>query len=144
MFPAIALCPKPIIASVHGATLGGGSGLVAAVDIALAVESASFGFTEVRLGVIAAVISPWIVAGIGAGRAREYMLTGERFSAATVFGIGLVHSVAPDLPALDRRIYEKIESTLSVAPGAIAWTKTLIAEAEKNHSTSPLSTLCTP
>ena len=131
MFSAIAQCPKPVIARVHGATLGGGSGLVAAADIALAVESASFGFTEVRLGIIAAVISPWVVARIGAGRAREYMLTGERFSAATAFGIGLVHSVAPDLPALDRRIHEKIESILSVAPGAIARTKTLIAEVDR-------------
>ena len=104
MFSAIALFPKPIIASVHGATLGGGSGLVAAVEIALAVVSASFGFTEVRLGNIAAVISPWIVARIGAGRACEYMLTGERFSAAKALGIGLVHNVTLDLPALDRRI----------------------------------------
>ena len=130
MFSAVARCPKPVIARVHGAALGGGSGLVAAADMALAVESAVFGFTEVRLGIVAGVISPWVVSRIGAARAREYMLTGERFSAGTALRIGLVHGVAPDLPALDRQIREKIESVLVAAPGAIARTKTLIAAVE--------------
>lgn len=126
MFSAVARCPKPVIARVHGAALGGGSGLVAAADIALTVESAVFGFTEVRLGIVAGVISPWVVARIGAGRAREHMLTGERFSARAALEIGLVHGVEADLPALDRRIHEKIESILAAAPGAVARTKTLI------------------
>ncbi len=127
MFSAVARCPKPVIARVHGAALGGGSGLVAAADMAVALESAVFGFTEVRLGIVAGVISPWVVARIGAARAREYMLTGERFSAATAREIGLVHGVAPDIPALDRTIQEKIESILAAAPGAVARTKALIA-----------------
>src|SRR5690242_9974804 len=71
MFLAIAKCPKPVIARVHGAALGGGSGLVAACDIGVAVESVQFGFTEVKLGIIPAIISPFVLARVGPGRARE-------------------------------------------------------------------------
>src|SRR5215471_10709623 len=95
MFLAIATCPKPVIARVHGAALGGGAGVVAACDIAIALESAQFGFTEVKLGIIPGVISPFVIARIGAGRAREYFLTGERFPASVAFDIGLIqHLVA--------------------------------------------------
>src|SRR5215470_6606075 len=81
MFLAIAKCPKPVIARVHGAALGGGSGLVAACDIGIAIESVQFGFSEVKLGIIPAVISPFVIAKIGPGRAREFFITGERFLA---------------------------------------------------------------
>src|SRR4029077_20591741 len=76
MFLAIAKCPKPVIARVHGAALGGGAGVVAASDIAIAVQSAMFGFTEVKLGIIPGVISPFVISRIGPGRAREYFVTG--------------------------------------------------------------------
>ena len=75
MFLAIAKCPKPVIARIHGAALGGGAGLAAACDIAIAVESAQFGFTEVKLGILPAVISPFVVARIGSPRAREFFIT---------------------------------------------------------------------
>ena len=128
MLQTIAACPKPVMARVHGAAFGGGVGLLAAADIALAVESAVFGFTEVRIGVVPAVISPFVLPRIGVGRAREYFLTGERFSAATAHSIGLVHSVHASAESLDDAIHSKIESILSSAPGAIAATKALIAE----------------
>src|SRR5947199_10634532 len=83
MFLTVAKCPKPVIARVHGAALGGGGGLVAACDIAAAVESAQFGFTEVKLGIVPAVISPFVISRIGTTNAREYFLTGERFPART-------------------------------------------------------------
>src|SRR6058998_1735020 len=93
MFHAIAKCPKPVIARVHGAALGGGCGLVAACDIGIAVESVQFGFTEVKLGIVPAVISPLVIARIGPGRAREYFITGERFLAAVALEIGLIQHV---------------------------------------------------
>src|SRR5258705_9977393 len=87
MYLAIANCPKPVIARVHGAALGGGAGLVAACDIGVAIESAQFGFTEVKLGIIPGVISPFVISRIGPGRAREFFITGERFPAATALQI---------------------------------------------------------
>ncbi len=126
MFRSIAKCPKPVIARVHGAALGGGAGAVAASDIAIAVESAVFGFTEVKLGIIPGVISPFVISKIGPGRAREYFITGERFSASTALEMGLVQHVVPDEAALDRLIDSKIAQILTSAPGAIAAAKELI------------------
>ena len=131
MLRTIAACPKPVIARVHGAALAGGSGLVAAVDIALAVSSALFGFTEVRIGVVPAVVSPFVLSRIGPGYAREFFLTGERFSAETAQRIGLLNHVVQDVEALDKAIDFKIEQILTAAPGAIAATKTLIAEVSR-------------
>src|SRR5437762_3664132 len=93
MYLAIAKCPKPVIARVHGAALGGGAGLVAACDIGIAIESVQFGFTEVKLGIIPAIISPFVIAKIGAGRAREFFITGERFLAPVALEIGLIQHV---------------------------------------------------
>src|SRR5437870_8755150 len=90
MYLAIAKCPKPIVARVHGAALGGGAGLVAACDIPVAASGTLFGFTEVRLGIIPAVISPYVIGKIGVSAARELFLTGERFEAAKAAQIGLV------------------------------------------------------
>jgi methylglutaconyl-CoA hydratase len=126
MFSAIATCPKPVIGRVHGAALGGGAGLVAACDIAIAMESAQFGFTEVKLGIIPAVISPFVISRIGAGRAREFFITGERFQAAVALNIGLVQHVVPDESALDALIEGKVAQILTAAPGAIAAAKDLI------------------
>ena len=95
MCEAIDTCPAPVIARVHGYALGGGSGLVACSDIAVAAPDAVFGFSEVRLGIIPAVISPFVLPKIGAA-ARRYFLTGERFDAGTALRIGLVHEVSAD------------------------------------------------
>ena len=126
MFFAIATCPKPVIARVHGAALGGGAGLVAACDIGIAVESVQFGFTEVKLGIIPAIISPFVIAKIGPGRAREFFITGERFLAPIAMNIGLIqHVVSHDL-ALDALVDSKISQILTSAPGAVAAAKELV------------------
>ena len=93
MLEAIDSCPAPVVCAVHGFALGGGSGLVAAADLAIAHPDATFGFTEVRLGIIPAVISPFVLAKIGAA-ARRYFVTGERFGAETALRIGLVSEVS--------------------------------------------------
>jgi methylglutaconyl-CoA hydratase len=95
MLETIDACPAPVVCCVHGFALGGGSGLVACADIAIAWPDAVFGFTEVRLGIIPAVISPFVLAKIGSS-ARRYFVTGERFDAETALRIGLVSEVAED------------------------------------------------
>lgn len=119
-------CPKPVIAVVQGSAIGGGVGLVAAADIALAAEEALFCLSEVRLGIIPAVISPYVVAAMGARACRRYFLTAERFSAATAAALGLVHEVVPaaDLPAARDRV---IQALLQGGPGAQAAVKELIS-----------------
>jgi methylglutaconyl-CoA hydratase len=126
MFLAIAKCPKPVIARVHGAALGGGAGLAAACDIAVAVESAQFGFTEVKLGILPSVVSPFVIARIGTARAREFFITGERFLAAVAQNIGLIQHVVAHEFALDALIDSKISQILTSAPGAVAEAKELI------------------
>jgi methylglutaconyl-CoA hydratase len=126
MFLGIAKCPKPVIARVHGAALGGGCGLVAACDISVAAASAEFGFTEVKLGIIPAAISPFVIARIGAGPARELFVTGERFSASTAQSIGLVQHVVQGEQELDALIEAKLGQIVTSAPGAVAAAKTLI------------------
>jgi len=128
MFLSIVRCPKPVIARIHGAALGGGSGLAAACDISIATHNAAFGFTEVRLGIVPALISPFVVARIGAANARDYFLTGEKFPASTAHAIGLVNHVVPDDAGLDALIEEKLSSILQASPAAIAATKNLILD----------------
>jgi methylglutaconyl-CoA hydratase len=101
MFAAIDRLPTPVIAQVHGAALGGGAGLVAVADIAVAAEDATFGFTEVKLGLIPAVIAPYALARIGQSAARELFVTGRRFDAAHAKEIGLVHAVLPSADLSD-------------------------------------------
>ena len=93
MLDAVERCAKPVVALVHGAALGGGIGLVAACDVAIAADQASFGLTEVRLGLIPAVIGPYVAAAIGVRACRRYVLTGERFDAREALRLGLVHAV---------------------------------------------------
>src|SRR5579872_4260563 len=93
MLEAIDGCLAPVVARVQGNAMGGGAGLVAAADIAIAARDATFAFSEVKLGIIPAVISPFALAKVGAGAARRYFLTGERFDAETALRIGLVHGV---------------------------------------------------
>jgi len=126
MFLAVATCPKPVIARVHGAALGGGAGLIAACDIAVAVESAQFGFTEVKVGIIPSIISPFVLAKIGPAHAREYFLTGERFPAAVARDIGLVQHVVKDEAAMDALIEAKIAEILTSSPEAVRMAKQLI------------------
>ena len=117
--------PKPTVALVQGPAYGGGVGLVSACDIALAAERASFALTEVRLGLIPAVISPFVVRAIGESHARRFMLTGERFGAATALRIGLVHEVV-DGEALPARGTEVVEMLLQCSPDAHRRAKALI------------------
>ena len=112
MLDAIDTCPAPVIAVVQGHALGGGAGLVATADIALAHERAVFAFSEVKLGIIPAVISPYALRKIGESAARRYFVTGERFDAATALRIGLVHEVTPISTQHSRR-----SSASSAPPG---------------------------
>jgi methylglutaconyl-CoA hydratase len=111
MMQAIDGSPAPVVARIQGYALGGGSGLAAAVDVAIAANDAVFGFSEVKLGIIPAVISPFVLPKIGEGAARRYFLTGERFDARTALRIGLVSEVADDLDdAVDRVVAELLTS----------------------------------
>jgi methylglutaconyl-CoA hydratase len=111
MMEAIDGSPAPVVARIQGYALGGGSGLAAAADIAIAAEDAVFGFSEVKLGIIPAVISPFVLPKIGKGAARRYFLTGERFDAPAALRIGLVSEVANDLDgAVDRVVGELLTS----------------------------------
>jgi methylglutaconyl-CoA hydratase len=124
---AIRDCPRPVVARVHGAALGGGAGLVAACDIAVAGAGARFAFSEVRLGLVPAVISPFVLPRIGVSAARALFLTGERFDAARAQAIGLVHEVVPD-DALDEAMARTVADLTAGAPEALAITKRLIAQ----------------
>jgi methylglutaconyl-CoA hydratase len=107
MLEAIDGCPAPVVAGVQGHALGGGCGLVACCDIVVAEHGAQFGFSEVKLGIVPAVISPFALRKIGSSAARRYFVTGERFTAESALALGLIHEVADDLPAaLDRIVGE--------------------------------------
>ena len=125
MLETIQRCPAPVVARVQGHALGGGAGLVACADIAVAHEDAVFSFGEVKLGLIPAVISPFALAKIGPGGARRYFLTGEGFDARTAFRIGLVQEVARDLDAALEHILSEL---LSAAPKAVRAAKRLVLE----------------
>ena len=119
--------PKPVVARVHGAALGGGSGLVASCDVAVAALGTQFGFTEVRLGIIPAVISPYVLGKIGESAARELFLSGERFEAVRALEIGLVRAAVPEAD-LDAAVDGRVEELLKAGPRAIAEAKALIRE----------------
>jgi methylglutaconyl-CoA hydratase len=123
MLEAIDSCPAPVVARIQGYCLGGGCGLAASVDVALAADDATFGFSEVKLGIVPAVISPFVLSRIGEGAARRYFLTGERFDAATALHIGLVHEVAADL---DEAVERVVGELLGSGPEAIRAAKALI------------------
>ena len=122
---AIDGCPAPVVARVQGHALGGGAGLVAAADIAVASRDATFAFSEVKLGIVPAVISPFALAKIGPGAARRYFVTGERFDAETALRIGLVSELADDLDAAVERVVAEL---LSAGPTAARWAKRLVRE----------------
>ncbi len=124
MLEAIDACPAPVVCLAHGYTLGGGSGLVACADIAVAHPETVFGFTEVRLGIIPAVISPFVLPQIGSA-ARRYFLTGERFGAEEALRIGLVHEVAADGESAVGSI---VDALLAGGPEAVREAKRLVRE----------------
>jgi methylglutaconyl-CoA hydratase len=125
MFGAIDTLPVPVIGRIQGAALGGGAGLAAVCDVVVAEENALFGFTEVKLGILPAVISPFALAKIGRSAARELFLTGARFSAARAREIGLVHAVVAAAD-LDRAVDGYVQEFLTAGPEAIAAAKALI------------------
>jgi methylglutaconyl-CoA hydratase len=128
MLDAIDSCPAPVVARVQGHALGGGCGLVACSDVVVAEPAAQFAFSEVKLGIVPAVISPFALAKIGPGAARRWFVTGERFSADVALRIGLVHEVADDLDAAVERVVGEL---LSAGPDA--------ARAAKELARAPLS-----
>jgi methylglutaconyl-CoA hydratase len=125
LWRAIAECPKPVVARVHGNAFGGGAGLVAASDIAIASEQAMFGFTEVRLGLVPATVAPHVVEKIGPGRALPLFLAGERFDARRALEIGLVHRVV-EATQLAVAVGGVIDALLSGGPDALATCKELV------------------
>jgi methylglutaconyl-CoA hydratase len=127
---AVDTCSKPVIGRINGAAIGGGAGLVSCCDIAVAAERARFAFSEVRLGVVPAVISPFVLRKIGAGQARRLFLTGERFTAAEALRIGLVHYVVPD-EELDNVVAGQVALLLDGAPEAQAAAKEIIRTVER-------------
>ena len=126
MLRCLAQMKKPTLARVQGPAYGGGVGLVAACDIAVATYDAQFTLSEVKLGIIPAVISPHVIAAIGERYARRYMLTAERFAAAEAYRIGLVHEIVPDEAALDLALGEIIDALLKNSPNALGECKELI------------------
>jgi methylglutaconyl-CoA hydratase len=135
MCEAIDVCPAPVVARIQGYALGGGSGLAACADIAIAATDATFGFSEVKLGIIPAVISPFVLPKIGQ-HARRYFLTGERFDAETAQRIGLVHEVTDDLDGSVSRI---VDDLLSSGPNAVRAAKELIRERPDGKTTAEIA-----
>jgi methylglutaconyl-CoA hydratase len=127
MLYALDMMPKPTVARINGAALGGAVGLIGACDIAIAAEQAVFGVTEVRLGLIPAVISPYLVRAIGPRHARRFALTGERFGADEARHIGLINEIVPEA-SLDAAVELTVENLLLGAPGAHADVKKLFRE----------------
>jgi methylglutaconyl-CoA hydratase len=125
MFSALDTLPVPLVGRIHGAALGGGAGLASVCDIVVCDEGAVFGFTEVKLGILPAVISPYALAKIGRSAARELFLTGMRFGAGRAKEIGLVHAVVPP-GGLDAKVQEYVTEILGAGPEGIAAAKALI------------------
>jgi methylglutaconyl-CoA hydratase len=127
MFFALNTLPAALVGVIHGAALGGGAGLAAVCDIAIADETAIFGFTETKLGILPAVIAPYVLPKIGPSAARDLFLTGRRFSAARAREIGLVHDIVP-ASALEGTVKRYLDELLGAAPSAIAASKALIQD----------------
>ncbi len=128
MFETIETCPAPVIARVHGSALGGGMGLCAVADVVIAESGTRFGFTETRLGILPAVISPFVVAKIGESEARALFPTGRRFDAIRAMRIGLVHEVVEGATALDAAVDAAVADLLAAGPTAARAAKSIIRE----------------
>ena len=129
---------KPTIARVHGAAYGGGVGLVACCDIAVASHGAAFALSEVKLGLVPAVISPYVVAAIGERAARRYFVSGERFDAGEAWRLGLVHDLAPTDDEMDARLKHLVDAMLSCGPVAQREAKELVRAVAGRPVTSEL------
>ncbi|WP_374047037.1 enoyl-CoA hydratase/isomerase family protein [Massilia sp. YIM B02443] len=127
MLRTIYLCPKPVVARVHGDCYAGGMGLVAACDIVVASDNAAFCLSEVKLGLIPATISPYVIKAMGEQASRRYFLTAERFTAAEAHRIGLAHEVVP-ADELDATVGAIVKSLLGNSPNAVKEAKTLVRE----------------
>jgi methylglutaconyl-CoA hydratase len=132
MFAVINEAPFPVVGRINGAAIGGGVGLVAVCDIAIASGDSKFGLSEVKLGIVPAVISPYVIAKIGQTHARALFLTGERFGADRALQIGLVHRIAGDTGELDRLVAEVTGQILSSGPEAVRACKRLVAHVASN------------
>jgi methylglutaconyl-CoA hydratase len=135
MCETIDRCPAPVVARIQGYALGGGSGLAACADVAVAAADAVFGFSEVKLGIIPAVISPFVLPKIGQ-HARRYFLTGERFDAQTALRIGLVHEVTDNL---DAAVADVVSELLASGPQAVREAKRLIRERPSGEETAQIA-----
>jgi len=127
-FETVDRCPKAVIARVNGPAIGGGAGLVACADVAVAVEGARFAFAEARLGLLPAVVSPYVLRAIGPGRARELFTSGRAFDAAQAASYGLVHHVVA-AEALDAQVDLVVRDFLACGPEAVAANKRLVRDA---------------
>ena len=130
MYAVINECPLPVVGRIQGAAIGGGAGLVSVCDIAIAAPDAKFGLSEVKLGILPAVISPYVIGKIGATHARALFMTGERFDSERALRIGLVHRVAQDL---DAAVAETTAQLRSSGPEAVRECKKLIAHVASNE-----------
>jgi methylglutaconyl-CoA hydratase len=127
MLERIDTLSRPVIGRVHGGAFGGGVGMAAVCDLVVAAEAATFGLTEVKLGILPAVISPYVIRKIGVSASRELFLTGSRFGAARARELGLVHEVVPDAE-LDEAVDRRIAELLTSSPSAVAASKALIRD----------------
>jgi len=135
LFAAVAELPKPVVARVNGPARGGGVGLLAAADVVVAAAEAHFAFTEVRVGIVPATIGPFVIARVGAARARRLFCTGETFGAADALAWGLVDRVAP-AAELDAAVDAVVADLVKGAPGAIAEAKKLVRDLATADPTS--------
>ena len=130
--------PKPLIALVHGASFGGGVGLVAVADIAIGLVDAKFAFSEVRLGLTPATVSPYVIAAMGERNARAYFLSGRRFDGREAHRIGILHQLAEGQEEMEDMAAVWIQSILESAPGAVTAAKKLIASLANREITPAL------
>ena len=128
MLDAIDTCPVPVIARVHGAALGGGMGLCAVSDLVIAEAGTKFGFTETRLGILPAVIAPFVIAKIGETHARALFPGGRRFDALRALRIGLIHEVVEGEEALDEAVEQAVADVLAAGPTATRAAKAIVRE----------------
>lgn len=128
MFSLMNECPKPVLAAVHGAAIGGGVGLVSVCDIVVATEETQFSLSEVRLGLVPACIGPFVVAKIGASHARALFVSAERFHAPKAKEIGLVHEVVADTTSLDEAVERVLGNVLQCGPNALTVAKRLVLD----------------
>jgi methylglutaconyl-CoA hydratase len=128
MFKTMNECPKPVVGAIHGAAIGGGVGLTAICDIAIATRDTLFSLSEVRLGIVPACIGPFVISKIGASHARALFMSAERFHAARAKDVGLIHGVVEDRVALDVEIERIVSNMLQCGPNAMAAAKKLVLD----------------